>query len=732
MQLIIAQYVRMSSPARHIYEFGPFSLDVERRLMLKAAQVVPLTSKAFDTLLALVENHARVVEKEELLRRIWPDAIVEERNLAVNISILRKLLGESPESHEYIVTIPGRGYRFVAPLRQRDSQQAAAQISEAACTTPRTENAGGAATEAHPAIRPGRKWKPVLLGAGWSAALIAGFALGRYFTVPTPRPPMRFSAITNFSGVEAQPAFSPDGRSVAFASNRGGQFDIWVGLVSGGSLVRITNDPNVEARPRWSPDGSRLLYARLNESGLWDTWIVPALGGSARKLIISAADATWSPDGRSIAYANVITGSIWMCEAGGHDPRPLTSPEAQVRHRQPAFSRNGRSLAFVRLIASGGPYGELAVTEVGSGGWRPLTDEGWFVGSPAWSPDGRFVYFASSRGGTVNIWKVDTKGGPPEQITVGQGADADLDVSADGRRIVFSSYRSNVNLEEIVLGGGGPVRRWLTEDATHSELAPVYSRDGKHIAYFTNRRGAESEGIWVVESDGSKPIQLIQDERLNVYPRWSGDGSSLVYSSRPTGAGASRLWGAPELRIVLLPGGPPQKVPFPVADPFGDVSRQDQFLYRGAKGLVEIFDSKTNQVQTLKDVRGLYLRWCPDGSRLAAMVHSREQNDAAAGIWLYDLGGKQQQVFHGWAAYYAWAGADQLLILEGSPDLNATLWRVGLDGSVKVKIGSIPLIYSYYYNIPVSRFDAHPDGKRIVAEAIELHQADLSMIENIR
>jgi hypothetical protein len=114
------------------------------------------------------------------------------------------------------------------------------------------------------------------------------------------------------------------------------------------------------------------------------------------------------------------------------------------------------------------------------------------------------------------------------------------------------------------------------------------------------------------------------------------------------------------------------------------------------------------------------------------MVHPREENDAAAGIWIYDPAGKQQQVFRGWAAFYAWAGPDELLILEGKPDLNGILWRVRLDGSPKVNAGSIRVIYSYWYNILLTRFDVHPDGRRIVAEALELNQADLSMIENIR
>src|SRR5713226_1546087 len=108
----------MPEAARNVYEFGSFSVDADRRLVLKADQAIPLTSKAFDTLLVLVQNHSRVMEKDELLKLIWPDTVVEERNLAVNISTLRKVLGESPESHEYIVTIPGRGYRFVAPVRE--------------------------------------------------------------------------------------------------------------------------------------------------------------------------------------------------------------------------------------------------------------------------------------------------------------------------------------------------------------------------------------------------------------------------------------------------------------------------------------------------------------------------------------------------------------------------------------------------------------------------------------
>jgi TolB-like protein/DNA-binding winged helix-turn-helix (wHTH) protein/Tfp pilus assembly protein PilF len=108
----------MTRPATQLYEFGPFRLDPVRRVLLREGEIVPLTPKAFDTLLALIENSDRVIEKDELMKTLWPDTIVEERNLAVNISSLRKALGETATDHRYIVTVPGRGYRFAANVRR--------------------------------------------------------------------------------------------------------------------------------------------------------------------------------------------------------------------------------------------------------------------------------------------------------------------------------------------------------------------------------------------------------------------------------------------------------------------------------------------------------------------------------------------------------------------------------------------------------------------------------------
>ena len=131
------------------YRFGEYEVDSAQRLLLRNGERVTLTPKAFDVLLALLERHGEIVSKDELLRIVWPDTVVEEISLTRNISVLRKTLGEKPDEHNYIVTVPGTGYRFVAAVERAD--------------TP-----GGAASEK---ARAGRRW---LLMAVMALLAVAG------------------------------------------------------------------------------------------------------------------------------------------------------------------------------------------------------------------------------------------------------------------------------------------------------------------------------------------------------------------------------------------------------------------------------------------------------------------------------------------------------------------------------------------------------------------------------
>src|ERR1700751_2137173 len=109
--------------AKQVYEFGPFRVDPEKELLLRGEETVPLTPKTFQILLVLVRHKREVVTKDELMREVWPDTFVEEANLSRNIFLLRKALGESPQDHQYILTVPGRGYRFAEDVQMVPAHQ---------------------------------------------------------------------------------------------------------------------------------------------------------------------------------------------------------------------------------------------------------------------------------------------------------------------------------------------------------------------------------------------------------------------------------------------------------------------------------------------------------------------------------------------------------------------------------------------------------------------------------
>src|SRR5713226_4340371 len=118
-------------PAADFYEFGPFQLDVASRGLYRSGEFVPLAPKAFETLLVLVQDAGRVVTKEQLLERVWPDAFVEEGSITNNISTLRKILNPHFEGDGPITTVARRGYRFSAAVRLRSAQAEIALVSEA-------------------------------------------------------------------------------------------------------------------------------------------------------------------------------------------------------------------------------------------------------------------------------------------------------------------------------------------------------------------------------------------------------------------------------------------------------------------------------------------------------------------------------------------------------------------------------------------------------------------------
>jgi Tol biopolymer transport system component len=661
--------------------------------------------------------------------------------------MLAEILKSEPDWSKLPAATPAGIQRLIRRCLQKDLRQRLQAIGDARiaieealsgdleATTPQRLPARIETAIGQPQVSPLRRILPWALACLLAGALIAGLAVWK-FALPASQPSMHFSAVTNFPGVQAQPALSPDGRSVAFVSNRDGPYEIYVGLISGGNLVKLTDDGNFKARPCWSPDGTEIAYARLNGSGIWDVWKVPALGGTPQRLILNALDPAWSPDGQTLAYTNSVTGALWTSDVSGQNARRVAAPGFPFeRYAEPRFSPNGRELAFVTKWA--GPYGYLRVVDLISGKLRHLPTGGGLALSPAWSQDGKFIYFASSRGGTMNVWKIAATGGEPEQITAGQGDDAQLDVSTDGKRIVFSTFRANMNIVQLdlVLKNGQQSLKPLTTDPARSQMAPAYSPDGRHLAYFSNLKGVEPEGVWLANADGSHPVPLVQDKQYaNVFPHWTSDSNWLVYYSFKSSGG--------ENRRISVSGGAPQTV---VENDNGeayffDIGPGGRLLYRGANNQVLAFDLQSRKTQTLgtlpADEKCRVPRFSPDGRSVAYMVSPSGENDLNAGLWVTDFKNPPRQVYRGWVVWYARGPNHEIYLLQGKPDLGGILWKVGWDGKDLTRVLiPVPLAHSYYVRPGLNdtnMFDVSPDGQHLALSTESILQANIGMIENVR
>ena len=645
--------------------------------------------------------------------------------------VLAAVISRDPDWTALPAAVPRRVHDLVRRCLQKDPARRLRDIGDARLDL---DDALTEPTDGLPPAAAGPRRAPVV---PWiiTALALAFAAAAAIFPWNTPNrevpSAMRFSLVTNFAGVEAQPSLSPDGRSVAFVSNRDGQWDVYVGLVTGGGLVRLTSDPNIETRPRWSPDGTKLLYSRLNESGLQDIWVTPAFPGNARRIVPNAFSPAWSVDGRQIGYS--ASNTIWICDADGGNANQLTKLEPPpIFHDQPAFAHSGKSIVFIRRRL--GPRSEMALADLQTGAVRTLTTDDALALSPVWSADDRFIYFSSSRGGTLNIWRLTVATSEAVQITAGQADDAELDLSGDGKRLIFSSYRANTNLVEISLDSGSlGQRKWLTKDLARSETAPRYSPpDGRRIAYFTNRSGAEREGIWVMDADGGNATQLVEDSgRTNVYPRWSADGQELIFYSRSG-------WGSEtpaDLRRVALAGGAPQVLAVKPYFPFwgwGDVAPDGRILYRTSETTGELFDPRTNHRENVPDLPGDPL-WSHDGGSFGFAVRAEgARSPVKPGLWVSALGKARRQVFEGWVIWYAWSSNGDLLFVEGRPDLKGILWRISPTGQRTLVLKDIAFFRRPADGYWIARFDVHPDGRRIVLEGLESYEADIGMIDNVR
>src|SRR5215469_14535679 len=288
----------MTDPSKdaHIIRFATFEMDLASGELRKAGIKLKFGGQPFQVLAILLEQPGTAVTREELQKRLWPQTFVDvDHNLNTAINKIREALGDSSENPRFVETLPRRGYRFIFPL----AVKATAAIPHVGESSFPGEPKSLGRTASRRAL--------ALLGVVVLLASGGLWILKRRETSAAP-PPRTLTRITFDDGLQIGATWSPDGRYIAYASNRGGKFDIWVQQVSGGDPVQVTKGPAANWEPDWSPDGKFIAYRSEESKG--GIFIAPTLGGAdlARKITSFGYYPRWSPEGSRILFQSTRPG----------------------------------------------------------------------------------------------------------------------------------------------------------------------------------------------------------------------------------------------------------------------------------------------------------------------------------------------------------------------------------------------------------------------------------------
>ena len=552
----------------------------------------------------------------------------------------------------------------------------------------------------------------------------------------SPLPPPHVVPLTTTRGQEWRPTFSPDGDQVAFswAGEKSDSLDIYVKMIGSSEVHRLTSDPAGHLDPSWSPDGRQIAFVHASDEGPSIHLVSPLGGGSDRKLISFPvpifAQLSWSPDGRWLAVPHYPAregqeegGGIYLIPLGAGEPRPITRAPPSGDDKAPAFSPDGRRLAYASCAsASGLGSCDVHVVALGpdflpTGPPRRITRQGLNINVIAWARDGASIVFDGNTGGMEvgDLWRVGVDGdGPPERIELaGHRAfspaiapvrdrlafvsrkmdraiyrfetgrtsqvflassftEGSAMFSPDGRRIVFESLRSGETSEIWLAAADGSNPKQLTQGPGRWQGAPYWSPDGRRIAFDSQGEDGHWD-IWTTDVEGGTPHRLTPDPGNENVPTWSLDGQWVYFSSERSGA--REIWRIPAT------GGPEERV-----------------THGGAgSGAVESGDGKTLLFMhgDWSPLLALPLAGGPERTLVKCTVSSRCLAVGADGIYYFSC--EEEPALH---LFDPTSGRDRIL---GKLEKDANIF------------------------LTVS-----PDGKTILYTRMVSEETDLMLIENFR
>jgi serine/threonine protein kinase/Tol biopolymer transport system component len=490
-----------------------------------------------------------------------------EREQAVVYSILN----ERPQPlRELRPEAPRELARLTERLMAKDPADRYASIDEPLAEL--RAFAGDPGTTTFLTLSSGRTARGWIWGA--AAVAVAVALLAGYLFLARPRSaeaPVHatFTRLTDQEGKETFPSVSPDGNFFVYArATSPDNLDLYLQRVQGGNPINLTADSAAsDTQPAYSPDGGMIAFR--SERGGGGIFVMGATGESVRRLSDIGYNPSWSPDGKEVVVATEgITSPAWRSSVSQlwrirveDGSRRLVTPGDAV---QPSWSPHGRRIAYWG-IPDGKAQRDLWTLPVAGGGPVQVTDDAYLNWSPVWSPDGRYLYYASDRGGSMNLWRIpidEDSGkvrGAPEPVTTPSASSGLPSLAKSGRRILYAVDDSNANVYSAGFDPAGARVAGPFQPVTQGSRFIRYaepSPDGRWIAYDTS---APQEDLFVMRADGTGLRRLTNDTAKDRVPHWSPDGSHLLFFSNRGGkyeAWAVRPDGS-DLRQVTRAAGEP-------------------------------------------------------------------------------------------------------------------------------------------------------------------------------
>lgn len=495
--------------------FGPYTIDPDRLVLRKHNVRVKLQRQPFKLLLLLIDRRGSVVDRDTMIQELWGDGtqVDFDRSLNFCVSQIRSALSDDAASPKYIETVHREGYRFLGEIDPGEQE----------------------VTEQPPAPAPPDRRRFMLVAAGGIASVAgAGVLLSRFSARKTATPPSPIP-LTGLAGRLGGPAFSPDGKQIAFSwmkEDRPRRAEIHVKLIGSAETLALTTGDGLDEFPVWAPDGKTIYFTREQGADV-AIWQVPALGGSAKRIAYLGPAPFYGFKFRrpfDILPAGGFLGSFREAGRGwlivrigenGEKGETLTAPPKGSYDHNPTASPDGRSFLFIRSV--GGDPNELHVQSFSGGQSKVLVKETW-VHSACWAPDGKSVLYCPNNATSRGIWLVPKSGGEARLV---QGAGAkvqDITFSQAGDLAAFTEENPRHDLWSAPLRDAGAPRPLIVSGRIHD--SPHFSPDGKRLAFYSNRAGRMQ--VWIADASGGGVHPLTD----GLYPNWSPDGRRLVYQSQ--------------------------------------------------------------------------------------------------------------------------------------------------------------------------------------------------------